>query len=305
MNRKSNLKGIPILLCTALVWGVAFVAQSAGAEHLSAFSYTAIRYAIGIIPLIPIAFFLELRRCERKTLKRSFTVGSLCGAVMFVAITLQQYGIQLTSNAGKAGFITCLYILIVPIISLFLRQRPALNVWVGVVLAAVGLYLLTVKGNSGVELGDALVMLSAVLWAVHILVVDRVAFDIYSITFSVVQFTVVSALSTACMLVFDTVTLEAVKSAWLPLLYGGLGSVAIGYTLQIIGQKYASPVTASLILSLEAVFASLAGAIFLKENLGTRGYIGSFMIFIAIITAQLPEKLFRAKGKQKVRENNQ
>lgn len=292
----SNFKGILILLTAAFVWGVAFTAQSAGSEHLSAFSYTAIRYAIGVLPLIPIAYFLEVRHKDTVKIKRSITAGLLCGAVMFIAITFQQYGIQLAKNSGKAGFITCLYILIVPLFGLFLKRYPTFNVWVGVVLAVSGMYLLTVKGNSAIELGDVLVMCSAVFWAVHILVVDKFAADIHAVTFSAIQFITVSIISSVFMFTFDTVTLDAVRSAWLPILYGGLGSVAIGYTLQTIGQKYAKPVPASLALSMESVFAAIAGAVILKENLGFKGYIGCAMIFAAIILAQLPEKWFKFKN---------
>ncbi len=291
----TNIKGIFILLTAAFVWGVAFTAQSAGSEHLSAFSYTAIRYALGVIPLIPIAYFSEIRRGDSKTFKRSLLSGILCGSIMFIAITFQQYGIQLAKNSGKAGFITCLYILIVPLFGLFLKRFPTINVWVGVGMAVFGMYLLTIKENSAVELGDVLVMFSAVFWAIHILIVDRFASDIYVVTFSAVQFATVSAVSAVLMLAFDIVTFEAVRSAWLPIAYGGLGSVAIGYTLQTIGQKYASPVPASLALSMESVFAAFAGALLLKENLGIRGYAGCALIFCAIILAQLPEKWFKLK----------
>ena len=295
-SNRSNIKGIFILLTAAFVWGVAFTAQSAGSEHLSAFSYTAIRYAIGVLPLIPIAYFLELRYKNAVKIKRSVMTGLLCGAVMFIAISFQQYGIQLARNSGKAGFITCLYILIVPLFGLFLKRYPTINVWVGVILAIAGMYLLTVKGGSAVELGDILVMCSAVFWAVHILVVDKFAADIHAVTFSAVQFITVSLISSVFMFTVDNkLTFEAVSSAWLPILYGGLGSVAIGYTLQTVGQKYAKPVPASLALSMESVFAALAGAIILKENLGLKGYIGCAMIFAAIILAQLPEKWFKLK----------
>lgn len=289
----SNIKGIIILLTAAFVWGVAFTAQSAGSEHLSAFSYTAIRYAVGVVPLIPIAYLLEIRYKDIVKIKRSIMAGMLCGAVMFVAITLQQYGIQLGSDSGKAGFITCLYILIVPIFGLALKRYPALNVWLGVVLAVIGMYFLTVKESSKIEFADLLVMFSAVFWAFHILVVDKFASNIHAVTFSAVQFITVSLISSSFMLVFDSVSVEAVKSAWLPILYGGLVSVAVGYTLQTIGQKYAKPVSASLALSMESVFAALAGAVLLKENLGIKGYVGCGMIFAAIIFAQLPESWFK------------
>ena len=295
MNTKSNAKGIPILLLAAFVWGIAFTAQSAGSEYLSAFSYTAIRYAVGVIPLLPIAYFFEIRNKDIAKTKRSILTGLLGGSIMLVAITFQQYGIQLTKSSGKAGFITCLYILIVPLIGLFLKRYPTVNVWVGVGLATVGMYLLTVTGSSAVELGDLLVMISAFFWAVHILTLDKIAADINAITFSATQFITVSLVSAVFMLSFDTVTFSDVKSAAGAILYGGLGSVAIGYTLQTVGQKYASPVPASLALSMESVFAALAGAVFMHENLGLKGYLGCGIILVAIILAQLPEEYFKFK----------
>ncbi len=296
----SNIKGIIILLTAAFVWGIAFTAQSAGSEHLGAFSYTAIRYAIGVLPLIPIAYFAEIRHRDTSKIKRSVFTGVLCGTVMFVAINFQQFGIQLARNSGKAGFITCLYIIIVPLFGLFLKRYPTFNVWIGVVLAVAGMYMLTVKENSAVELGDILVMCSAVFWAVHILVVDKFAADIHAVTFSAVQFITVSLISSVFMFTIDNkVTIEAISSAWIPILYGGLVSVAVGYTLQTIGQKYAKPVPASLALSMESVFAAIAGAVILKENLGIRGYVGCAMIFSAIILAQLPEQWFRFTRKKK------
>lgn len=294
-NSRSNVKGIIILLTAAFVWGIAFTAQSAGSEYLGAFSYTAIRYAVGVFPLIPIAYFLELRHKDSVKIKRSVLTGVLCGAVMFIAINFQQYGIQLARNSGKAGFITCLYILIVPLFGLFLKRYPSINVWIGVALAISGMYMLTVKGNSAFELGDVLVLCSAVFWAVHILVVDKFASDIHAVTFSAMQFITVSLISSVFMFTVETVSVDAVRAAWLPILYGGLVSVAVGYTLQTIGQKYAKPVPASLALSMESVFAALAGAVILKENLGLKGYVGCAMIFAAIVLAQLPEKWFKIK----------
>ena len=294
-NSSSNIKGIIILLTAAFVWGIAFTAQSAGSEYLGACSYTAIRYAVGVLPLIPIAYFLELRHKDSVKIKRSVLTGVLCGAVMFIAINFQQYGIQLARNSGKAGFITCLYILIVPLFGLFLKRYPSINVWIGVALAISGMYMLTVKGNSAFELGDVLVLCSAVFWAVHILVVDKFASDIHAVTFSAMQFITVSLISSVFMFTVETVTFDAVRAAWLPILYGGLVSVAVGYTLQTIGQKYAKPVPASLALSMESVFAALAGAVILKENLGFKGYVGCAMIFAAIVLAQLPEKWFKIK----------
>ncbi len=293
---KSNLKGIPILLTAAFVWGVAFSAQSVGAEHLSAFSFTGLRFTIGFFALLPVIFLLEVRRAEKTRLKKTFLPGLLCGIVMFFAITLQQYGIQFGDNSGKAGFITCLYILIVPVISIFLKQFPTFNVWAGVILGIVGMYLLTFSGTSPMSFADLLLLISAFLWAAHIILVDKVARDIYPLAFSATQYLVAAVLSLICMVIFDTVTLNSIKSAAVPLLYGGIVSVGVGYTLQIVGQKFADPVPASLALSMESVFATLSGVILLGERLSTKGYIGCALIFVAIIIAQIPFKLKKKKN---------
>lgn len=299
--KKDNAKGIPILLTTALIWGIAFTAQSAGAEFLGGFSYTAIRFILGVLLLTPAVLFLERGASDKKKLRRSVITGIFCGFVMFGATALQQFGIQLTNNSGKAGFITCLYILIVPIFGLFMQKIPSINVIIGVLLGLIGMYLLSFNGEgSTVELGDVLVMLSAFLWATHILTIDKFATDIYSLRFSLIQFATVAVLSTVCMALFEEVTLEAVKSAWLPLAYGGFGSVGIAYTLQAIGQRYADPTPASLALSMESVFAALAGAVILGERLPLKGYIGCGLIFVAIILAQLPEKYFKVTIKREV-----
>ena len=298
MNKKvNNAKGVPILLITALIWGVAFTAQSVGAEYLGGFSYTAIRFCLGVLLLCPAVFILERKAHDKAKLRRTVISGICCGLVMFTATVLQQFGIQLSGNSGKAGFITCLYILIVPIFGLFMRKIPPLNVAFAVVLGIVGMYLLTFEGSGGFELGDLLVMLSAFMWAVHIIVIDRFACDIYSLRFSLVQYATVAVISTVCMFVFEEVTFEAVKAAWLPLAYGGFGSVGIAYTLQAIGQRYADPTPASLALSMESVFAALAGALILDERLPIKGYIGCVLIFAAIILAQLPEKYFKITRK--------
>ncbi len=304
MNKNiANLKGLSILLVTAFIWGIAFTAQSAGSEHLGGFSYTAIRFTLGVILLIPIMFIIEKTNGDKTKIKRTATSGLFCGLFLFCATILQQFGIAMSHNSGKAGFITCLYILIVPIFGLFARRFPSVNVWFGVALGLVGMYLLTVKENSAVETGDILVMLSAVFFAVHILTIDKFASDIYAVRFSVIQFSVVAVLSTVCLFAFEDISVENIKSAWLPLIYGGFGSVGIAYTLQTVGQKYAEPISATLVLSLESVFAAIGGALIMGERLEVKGYIGCALIFVGIISAQLPSKYFKYLSLKKEKDN--
>ena len=298
LNRSANnIKGIPILLITAFIWGVAFTAQSAGAEYLGGFSYTAIRFCLGVLLLTPAVLLLERKANDKVKMRGTVLSGIFCGVVMFGATALQQFGIQFSGNSGKAGFITCLYILIVPIFGLFAKKIPSLNVALAVVIGLIGMYLLTFEGSSAFNFGDLLVMLSAFLWAVHILAIDKFASNIYPLRFSLIQFATVAVISLVCMFIFEEVTVEAVKSAWLPLAYGGFGSVGIAYTLQAIGQRYADPTPASLALSMESVFAALAGAVILGERLPTKGYIGCALIFTAIILEQLPAKYFEFRRK--------
>lgn len=292
-SQKSNIKGMLILLITAMIWGVAFTAQTAGAEHLGAFSFTAIRFFLGVLLLVPAMFVLERGAVDKIKMRKTVLSGACCGLVMFIATIFQQFGIHLSQNSGKAGFLTSLYILIVPIFGMALKRFPGVNTWVGVFCGVCGMYMLTIKESSAVELGDILVIVSAAFWAVHILFVDKFATDIYVIRFSVIQFFVVAASAGLFMFFFEDVSFSAVTSAWLPLAYGGFGSVGIAFTLQIFGQKYTDPVPASLVLSLESVFAALAGAILLSERLDAKGYIGCALIFVGIVFAQLPENIFK------------
>ena len=287
-NRGSNIKGISLLLTAAFIWGVAFAAQTAASAHLSAFSYTSIRYLLGAVTMIPVILIFERGVSDGAKRRRTALAGAICGAVLFLAIILQQYGIQLEGSSGKAGFITSLYILIVPFLGLFMGRRPGINVWLGIAVGLFGMYMLTVKGDFSIRPGDALVMCSALFWALHILTIDHFARDVYAMRFSAVQYLTTGLLSGIFMLIFDHPTAEAVRLTWLPLLVGGPISVGIGYTLQTVGQKFTDPVPASLALSMESVFAALAGALVLGERIGVRGYIGCVFIFVGILSAQIP-----------------
>ncbi len=302
MNKKiiNNL----LLLLASIIWGSAFVAQKAGTV-LEPFTYNGIRTLIGGIALIPVIFIFSkpsktdantdtatesIKKSERMNLIKG---GLACGFVLFLASTLQQAGLFFDTDAGKAGFITTLYIVIVPLIGLILRKRIRPLVWGCIFLGGVGFYFLTMAGkNSGFTIGkgELLILACAFMFSVHILVIDHFTKKCDPIKMSCIQFFVAGILGITCMFIFESPNLSEILSVWFPILYAGVFSAGIGYTLQIIGQKHTAPEIASLILSLESVFALLFGALILSERMTSYELIGSAIIFIAVITAQLPEK---------------
>ena len=258
-RNRTQLRGAALLMLTALIWGTAFVAQSVGMDHLGPCAFTAVRNYIGCVALLPvIAFASRLRKGKpeddgeqvppAKARKRLALWGAACGLLLGSATLLQQAGMQ-TASPGKAGFLTALYIVIVPVLGVFLGRRPGLKVWAGVVLALVGAYLLSVKGGEGIATGDLLVIASAVVFSLHILVVDFVPAGVDGVKLSCVQFLVAGLLATVLALLFESFTFSDILAAWVPLLYTGIISSGVGYTLQILGQRTVNPTVASLILS--------------------------------------------------------
>lgn len=300
-NETKQLRGGAMLMLTALIWGTAFVAQSVGMDYLGPCAFTATRNFIGCVALLPvIALASRLRSGAQPEeaapapgKKALFGWGAACGLLLGGATLLQQAGMQ-TASAGKAGFLTALYIVIVPVLGIFLGRRPGLKVWMGVVLALVGAYLLSVKGGAGIASGDLLVIASAVVFSLHILVIDSVPAGVDGVRLSCVQFLVAGAFALVLALFLETFTWRDILSAWVPLLYTGVVSSGVGYTLQILGQRTVSPTVASLILSLESVFAALAGWAILGQALSLRELFGCALVFVAVILAQLPSKKGRA-----------
>ena len=304
-NETKQLRGGAMLMLTALIWGTAFVAQSVGMDYLGPCAFTATRNFIGCVALLPvIALASRLRSgalpeeaAPAPGKKALFGWGAACGLLLGGATLLQQAGMQ-TASAGKAGFLTALYIVIVPVLGIFLGRRPGLKVWMGVVLALVGAYLLSVKGGAGIASGDLLVIASAVVFSLHILVIDSVPAGVDGVRLSCVQFLVAGAFALVLALFLESFTWRDILSAWVPLLYTGVVSSGVGYTLQILGQRTVNPTVASLILSLESVFAALAGWAILGQALSLRELFGCALVFVAVILAQLPSKKGRAiKGK--------
>lgn len=304
-NETRQLRGGAMLMLTALIWGTAFVAQSVGMDYLGPCAFTATRNFIGCVALLPVIGLASRLRsgvqpeeaAPAPGKKALFGWGAACGLLLGGATLLQQAGMQ-TASAGKAGFLTALYIVIVPVLGIFLGRRPGLKVWMGVVLALVGAYLLSVKGGAGIASGDLLVIASAVVFSLHILVIDSVPAGVDGVRLSCVQFLVAGVFALVLALFLESFTWRDILSAWVPLLYTGVVSSGVGYTLQILGQRTVNPTVASLILSLESVFAALAGWAILGQALSLRELFGCALVFVAVILAQLPSKKGRAiKGK--------
>lgn len=289
MNKVRNkIKATAILLLTAIIWGFAFVAQRVGADYVSTFTFNTLRFSLGAVSLLPVIFLFE-RKKEKRKAKATLTVGIVAGIIMFAAINLQQYGIFLTQSAGKAGFITSLYIVLVPLIGILLGKRAGTFVILGALLSVFGLYLLCGMQSFYFSLGEFVLLLGAFLWAIHLLIIDRFVNGVNPLRFAFVQFFVCAALCSIFALVFElnSFSLDNIKIAALPIFYGGVMSVGIAYTCQIIGQKYASPAYASILLSTESVFGAIGGAFILGETMDSLGYLGSFLIFLGILISQL------------------
>lgn len=300
---KFVLRQSALLLLAATIWGVAFVAQSVGMEYVGPFTFLASRSFIGASVLVPYILLsgrkTERIQMEQKTDQKLLVRGGICcGSLLFVASILQQIGIMYTT-VGKSGFITAMYIVIVPIISIFLKKKAGIKIWIGVVLAVVGLYLLCMtSGNLLLQKGDVLTFLCAITFSFHILTVDYFAPQLDGVKLSCVQFATCGGLSAIGMVLFEVPTIEAVLSAWLPILYAGALSSGVAYTLQIIGQKGMNPTVASLLMSMESVISVIAGWVILKQALSGRELAGCIFMFGAIVLVQLPEKIGVAEVKK-------
>jgi drug/metabolite transporter (DMT)-like permease len=293
---KKSLGSEVLLLLTSIIWGVAFVAQSMVTGTLGAYTFNAVRFAIGGLVLLPVIRLLNARKpAEEKQAssgKRSTLVlgGLLCGTALFTAAALQQLGMSDTS-VGKAGFITALYIVIVPIIGIFVKRRPALLVWPAVALAALGLWYLSFSsiGEYGhIGKGDRLMLMCAFCFSVHILLIDRLSVRTDPVKLSCLQFFVCAALSAVAALIFEKPTMDSILKSWFPILYTGVLSSGVAYTLQIVGQRNTPPAIASLLMSLESVFAALSGWVILGQGMTSRELTGCLLMFSAIVLTQIP-----------------
>lgn len=295
--KKTQIRNSLLLLLTAVIWGIAFVAQSAGMDYVGPLTFLCVRSLIGGAALLPVLWFLERQKSdtrkqeERTPEKRRLLIkgGILCGLALCFASTFQQYGIQFTT-VGKAGFITACYIILVPIAGLFFGKRCGLNIWIGVLLAVGGLYCLCITETLRMGKGDILVLICAFLFSAHILVVDHFSPLVDGVKMACIQFFVCGLVSGAGMLLLEHPAVSDILMAWQSILYAGLLSSGVGYTLQIVGQKGLNPTVASLILSLESVVSVLAGLLILHQTLSSREVLGCVLMFAAIVLAQLPGK---------------
>ena len=287
-----KLKGNLMMLITALIWGTAFVAQSNAMDSVDPFSFMSARYLLGAVVLLPvIALFSKKDPKEDK--KVLWLGGICCGIALFIASALQQWGISYTTTA-KAGFITTLYVIFVPVAGLFFKRKPGWIIWVGVALSTVGFYLLCMTDGFTLQIGDLLILLCAVAFTVHIMVIDHFSPKVDGIKMSCIQFLVCGILSVLASRISGPCELTALAAAWVPILYTGILSSGVAYTLQILAQKFTDAVMVSLIGSLEAVFATLAGFVFWKLGYIDNGQItlrqlaGCALVFCAVILVQLP-----------------
>ena len=290
-----EVKSVFILLLTAAIWGFAFVAQRVGMQHVGAFTFNGIRFALGSVSLLPVIYFFNKKSknenpentkdFEEADLKTTIRSGLLAGCVLFIAASLQQVGLIYTT-AGKAGFITSLYIVLVPILGIFLKQKTHYTTWVGAFIAVVGLYLLSINESLTIEFGDLLEIIGAFFWAAHIQLIDRFVKNVDAIKLSSVQFAACSVLSLIVAFIFEDVNLNGLTNALVPILYGGIMSAGVAYTLQAVGQKYAKPSHAAIALSMESVFAAIGGALLINEVLPTKGYAGCALMLLGMLIAQ-------------------
>lgn len=309
MQQKTQLKGVFILLITALIWGSSFVAQSVGMESVEAFTFNGIRTLLGAAVLIPFILVRDFignkkspvpKETKKKENKSLIIYGSIIGVILCVASNLQQQAFNY-STSGKIAFITAFYMLFVPFLGLFIHKKVPVLTWICVALGAVGLYFLCItdEGLSSINKGDILALLCAVFYAVHILAVEKFAPSIDGVKLSCVQFVVSGTISVILMFIFENPDINAIKTAAVPILYSGVMSCGIAYTFQIIGQKYTESTVASLLMCMESVFGVICGALILKEWLTDREWAGCVIMFTAIILSQLTDKIQNVFNKRK------
>ena len=288
-----RIKNSIMLFLAAVIWGCAFVAQSVGMDYMGPFSFNGFRSILGSAVLIPVVILMnKLKSPEKKKRedkKTSIIGGICCGVALCIASNLQQIGMQYTTP-GKAGFITALYIVLVPVASIFLNKKAGLKVWISVVIAVAGLYFLCMTDSLRLSKGDFFVFLCALAFTGHILVVDYFVNNADGVLMSCIQFLFTGIITTILAFIFETPSIVQVQGALIPLLYAGIMSCGAAYTLQILGQKDMNPTVASLILSLESVTSVVAAFIILGQAMSVRELIGCVLMFIAIILAQLPDK---------------
>ncbi len=289
--KEGTLKADFLLVLTAMIWGFAFVAQRVGMDYVGPFTFNAVRFALGSLSLLPLIWLQQQRKPaeipDEKPKKPVLIWAILAGGALFAGASFQQAGMVYTT-AGKAGFITGLYVVIVPLLGLFWKQRPSLGTWLGAILAATGLYFLSITNEFTISLGDLLVLISAFFWSSHVLLIGWLAPRTDSLRLAAAQFAVCAIFSFLTALAIETVSLASIWQGIVPILYGGICSVGIAYTLQIIAQRDAHPAHSAIIMSLEGLFAAIGGWLVLGEVLSMRGLLGCALMLAGMMFSQIP-----------------
>ena len=295
---KRELKASIMLFATAIIWGLAFVAQAAGMEHLGPLSFTASRCFVAVVFLYLTYKFFMMKsasyREEKFDMKRTLVGGSICGLVFTIAINLQQVSLIYTT-AAKASFLTALYIVFIPVIGLFFGRRPSVKIIICIFLAMVGTYLLSINGGLKINRGDLIVILSALIFAIHILLLTKYSTNTNAVLVSLVQFAVCGVISLVGALVLEDISMEAILKSQATILYVGILSSGVGFTIQLMALKDLEPVVASMICSLESVFGALFGWLILSQEMTEREIFGAIIIFLATIFAQVPIETYLEK----------
>lgn len=293
-SARQRITANALMLLTAAIWGFAFVGQRTGMDYLGPNTFNGLRFLLGATSLLPVLWYYRKTPSVRSPEVKTSLVwwgGLIAGAVLFTGAALQQVGLQYTS-AGKAGFITGLYIVLVPMTGLFIGHRISLETWLGAACALIGLYLLSIHGDFKMSWGDTLELIGALFWTAHVLVIGWLSPKVSAIRLSIIQFYITGIISLAIGLSTETVSLDAIQGAGWALLYTGLMSTSVAYTLQVVAQQWAQPSHAALILSLESMFAVIGGWLFLDETLPMRGLIGCGLMLVGMLVAQM--RLFPA-----------
>jgi len=281
-------KSTSLLIIAAIIWGFAFVAQRAGMEHIGPYAFNGIRFALGALTLLPFSLILKTNSSIQHVYKSKHlkTGGLLAGIILFAGASFQQVGI-VDTTAGNAGFITSLYVIMVPILGLFWGHKTSFLIWVGVLFATVGLYFLSIQDKFTLSEGDSIVLLAALFFAFHVIIIGWYSNKTNPITLSIIQFSICAVLSFIVSLFTEETSWSGIKGATIPLLYGGILSVGVAFTFQVIGQRKAKPATAAIILSLESIFAAVGGWLILNELFTPRDFLGSSLMLTGIIISQL------------------
>lgn len=292
---KKQLQCILCILLATVIWGSSFVSQSIGMDYIGPFTFQAFRCALAVIGLIPVIFVADVLQHKGGKFfalwknKQLWKTGLLCGIPLFLATNLQQMGI-VDTDAGKSAFLTAMYIIIVPIIGIFRKQKPSKWIPLSVILAVAGLYCLSCVGVTSISKGDLLLLACAFMFAVQITLIDRFAGDLDALRLNWIQALVCTVLSTVMMLATEKPTWEGINACWIPLIHVGFFSLGVAYSLQIMGQRHLEPSAASLIMSMESVFAVLFSWIILKERMTTWETLGCVLMLVAVVLSQLPER---------------